>query len=167
MPKLWIKPGVVLCIAAALCLVSAAGRPQAQPSSLRQITSVTIKNSGKVASAQRLVSLGVAFQTGDVPQAARIQIARSDGSVVATAQEDRCSLWRQDNSRKVCAVSFFDAHPFRSGQSTVYRISSVSGSPDRATKLSVAAILAKTDIVLKTSDLSQAQGKKEDGDWDL
>ena len=132
-----------------------------------EITSLTIRNIGRSALSGVPVSLAVALETGDVPAGKRIEIRKADGTTIVPAQEDACSKWAQDNSLKVCAVSFREPDSVAPGHDAVYRVFSVNGAAGTAAKLTIADILAGTDIALKTSNLRQAQGASESGTWDL
>jgi hypothetical protein len=141
---------------------------QAPPSTPAvEFTSLTVKNISGKAISDQLVSLAFAIQTGDVPAARKIQIRKNDGTTILTTQEDACSKWAQDNSRKVCAVSFVEPDTLSPGQSAIYKVFSVSGAPDTTPKVTNADIIAHTDIALKTSNLTRAQGAAEAGTWDL
>lgn len=169
MARLRKKIAVVLLVGLPSALPAKPNADQSSPASsfAREITSIAVKNSGASKSPGQLVSLAVPIQTGDVPAGNRIQIRENDGATVLTTQEDGCSLWRQDNSKKVCAVSFYEPRSLVLDQKVVYRIFSVAGAPDRTPKITTTDITGKTDLTVKTSNLTETQGKPETGTWDL
>src|SRR6185312_11439369 len=149
------------------CVLVAVAEPDAAPGASGEITSPTIKNMADNRISGEAVTIAIPLQTGDVPAGTRIQVRKADGTTVVPSQEDSCSKWIQDNSRKVCAVSFVEPDSLLAGRTAVYKIFAVAGPPDTAAKVSPANILAHTDIALKTSNLVRTQGVPEQGVWDL
>lgn len=128
-------------------------------------TAFTIYNTSGSTITNVPVTFEQPFQTGDVTTSQKIQILDSDGSTVLTTQEDDCSQWVQDSSRKACALSFVASSI--SGASKTFYWRAASGSPNTTPNVTKANITGNTNFCLKTSDLKQASSTAETGTWDM
>lgn len=148
-------------------LGNGAGNGGGSPPPSGQVTSFTVFNSSGSTISNEPVTLEIPFNIGDVPTGDKIQIRESDNSTVVTTQEDECSLWLQDSSRKACSVAIIEPDSITSGSSATYYVWAVNGSPDTTANTTAADIAANLDIRLKVSDLTEAQGTVETGTWDF
>ena len=122
-------------------------------------------NSNNAVSGQP-VTLAVAFQIGDAPAGTQLQLQGSNGASIPV-QEDSCSKWNQDTSRKVCSISFVEPDSIAAHSYATYQLTSVSGTANTTANVTPATITANSNICVKTSNLTETGGAAEAGTWDL
>lgn len=127
---------------------------------------LTVYNTGSTASGQ-LVTWAQPFAQGDVPSGSKVQVYKADGVTPITTQEDGCSTWLQDGSRKNCTLSIVQPDSITGSGSIPTKINAVAGSPNTTPNVTKANITGNTNFCLKTSDLLESNATSETGTWDL
>jgi hypothetical protein len=112
------------------------------------IATVAVNNYGTAAVANPQMSFAQPFAPGDVPSGNFIQLRKSDGVTVIPSQQDQESTWLQDNSWKAVALSSVSPDTFAAGETITYQLWSVPGSPKRIPNVTLAQLVANSDIKL-------------------
>jgi hypothetical protein len=125
---------------------------------------LTVYNSSGSAITSVPVSYEQPFATGDVPTGYHAVVY--SGATPLTTQQDTCSSWAQDGSCKATQLSFV-ASSISGSSNAAYTVQVASGAPSTTANISTAQATANTDICVKTSDLTRADGTAETGTWRL
>lgn len=147
----------LLILSACLCIISATasallfrggvGAVGAAGGTL--ITDMTVYNTSGGSVSNKPVSFVQPFAPAAVGSSNKIEVRKNDGTTVVTATESQCSTWSTDGSRKACAISFIEPDTITAGNSTTYKIYSVSGAPATGCNSSSAQIQANTNFIAK------------------
>jgi hypothetical protein len=125
---------------------------------------LTVYNTSGSTATSVPVSYEQPFATGDIPSGYHAVIY--SGATPLTTQQDTCSSWLQDGSCKSTQLSFVASSIAGSGNNA-YTVQAVAGAPTNTTNISTAQATANTNICVKTSDLTEANGTAETGTWRL
>jgi hypothetical protein len=98
------------------------------------------------------------FAPGDLPRGYHAVVY--SGATALVTQQDGCSSWTADLSCKTAQLSFVAPRLTRAS-SAVYTIGVAAGAPSTAASISTAQATGNTNICVKTSDLTQANGTPE------
>jgi hypothetical protein len=112
------------------------------------IATVAVNNYGTVPVANPQMSFAQPFAPGDVPSGNFIQLRKSDGVTVIPSQQDQESTWLQDNSWKAVAISSVSPDTFAAGETITYQLWSMPGGPNRTPNVTLAQLVANSDIKL-------------------
>lgn len=128
---------------------------------------MTVYNKSGSSQSGQLIAVSMPVGTGDIPSTSKYQVYKADGVTPITTQEDGCSTWLQDGSRKACTLTFVQPDSIAGSGNIAVKVAAVTGTPNTTPNVTTSNVTSNTNFCLKTSDLTEADGTAETGTWDL